>query len=678
MGNFKNFNSKKLSAVLLSTSLALFSGSSFAQQFVQTYGGNAYDSASEVITRPDGGFVFVGSTESFGAGASDLWVVKLGDDGNIVSEKAFGGPMYDRARAVQPTADGGYLVAGYSSSFGVGGKDFWLLKFDSSGNLVGNATLGGSADDVAEIIKPTADGGYLVVGYTRSFGEGGADIWVVKLDASGNILWQKTYGGEGGERASSVIEVSDGYVISGHTGSFHSNAGALWVLKLDFSGNVTWQKAYDGNNRDKFGIIKELSDGNFVLVGYTKSFGAGAGDIWVLKADSMGNVLWSKTYGGVADDMARDVLPTSDGGFIIAGQTESFGAGGLDAWALKLDSNGNIMWEKTYGGTANDVAKSIKETSDGGIILAGRSESYGAGNSDAWVLKLDSNGDMISGCAIIGTSAATVNDVSTLFNTIDTTAIAQNTTASRNIQNPSITNTTSTANSVCYTLTGMVIDPTLIQFGNIYRPNDSDDETINVYNYTGFPVLIKNVVLRGQDAVDFRILSENCTGVLPAGASCNIVVDFKPQFVGQLKAVVKVIWFDGMSNQFLYTKLRGTGRDLNEPDISTDSNPHIFTTSYGSCITDSVTITNSGGNTPVGLIIDDILLKGRDSANFSIQSETCTTAGQIPAGGSCTVNVRFCANGDPTNTVRKAVLKVRNNDCDDNPYKIKLKGIVTF
>ncbi len=674
----RNHKNKKLLAIFLSTSLALFSGNSFAQQFVQTYGGSAYDSANSIITEPDGKFIFVGSTESFGAGASDLWVVKVGENGNILSETALGGSMYDRARAIQPTSDGGYFVAGYTGSFGNGGKDFWLLKFDSSGNLVENVTLGGSADDVAEIIKSTSDGGYLVVGYTRSFGEGGADIWVVKLDSNRNILWQKTYGGEGGERASSVIEVSDGYIISGHTGSFNSNKGALWVIKLDFNGNITWQKAYDGDNRDKFGIIKELSDGNFVLVGYTKSFGAGEGDIWILKIDSMGNVLWSKTYGGVANDMASDVLPTSDGGFIIIGQTESFGTGGVDAWALKLDSNGNIMWEKTYGGTANDVVKSIKETVDGGFVLAGRSESYGTGGSDAWILKLDSNGNMIGGCAVIGTSAAIVNDVSALFNIIDTTATAQNTTAIFNIQNPSIINTSSTVTSVCYTMTGMVIDPTLIQFGSIYVSNDSDDETINVYNYTGIPVLIKNVVLRGQDAVDFRLLSENCTGVLPAGTSCNITVDFKPQNVGLLKAVVKVIWFDGISNQFLYTKLRGTGRDPQEPDISADTNPRIFNATYESCSVETITIINSGGNNPVGLIIDNIILKGRDAADFSILSENCITAGPIAAGGSCTIDVQFCPFGDPTVTVRKAVIKVRNNDCDENPYKIKLRGYVVY
>ncbi len=675
MRKFKNLRKKKLSAFVLSASL-LIVGNSVGQEFVQTYGSTNYESAAVIKLTSDGNYIMAGNTESFGGGLADVWLVKLDTDGNVVWQKAYGYSNYERARDVIQTPDGGYLIGGYTSSFGNGGKDFWLIKTDSDGNIVGQGTFGGSSDDVLEILKPTSDGGGIAVGYTRSFGNGGSDLWVGKVDAGGSLVWQKTYGAEGGERASSVIEVSDGYIISGHTGSFRTQKGGLWVLKLDFSGNVVWQKAYDGSNRDKFGIVRELSDGSYVLVGYTESFGAGAGDIWVLKFDSSYNLLWAKTYGGAANDRARSVEATTDGGVVIAGETESFGAGGSDAWVLKLDSNGNIEWEKTYGGTSNDYANSIKITPDNGYIIAGRTESFGAGGSDAWVLKLDSNGNIGGGCTYVGTSAAIVNDVTTLFNTINTSTVPQNTTATFQPSTAQQIDTTASSSQICYGISDVIIDPTLINFGDVYIPDDSNDETITVYNYTSFPVQIQNVAIRGVDGPNFRILSENCSySTLGAGDSCNIIVDFKPVNSGQLKAVVKVYYDDGTGIKKLYTKLRGTGRDAQEPDIASDMDTYHFIAPIGSCDVVTIPITNNGYSVPEGLIIDQIVLRGRDSADFNIISENCTTAGELDHGDICTINVKFCPNIGSSD-LRKAVIKIRNNDCNDNPYIIKLRGHV--
>jgi hypothetical protein len=217
-------------------------------------------------------------------------------------------------------------------------------------------TYGGASDDRANSIQPTSDGGYIVAGWTISFGAGGADVWVLKLDGSGNVTWQKTYGG----------------------------AGTDWATS-----------------------IQQTSDGGYIVAGVTGSFGAGSGDVWVLKLDGSGNVTWQKTYGGGSTDYAYSIQQTSDGGYIVAGLTDSFGAGSADVWVLKLDGSGNVTWQKTYGGGSTDYAYSIQQTSDGGYIVAGLTDSFGAGSYDFWVLKLDGSGE-IPGCGPMGTSAATV------------------------------------------------------------------------------------------------------------------------------------------------------------------------------------------------------------------------------------------------------------------------------
>jgi len=206
------------------------------------------------------------------------------------------------------------------------------------------------------------------------------------------------------------------------------------VLKLDSNGSVEWQKTYGGTSYDEANSIAETSDNGFIVAGGTMSFGAGGYDYWVLKLDSNGSVEWQKTYGGSSDDYAFSIQETSDNGFIVAGRTESFGAGSGDSWVLKLDPNGNVTWQKTYGGSDSDSANSIAETSDNGFIVAGSSYSFGAGGADSWVLKLDSNGN-IPDCDLIGETYVSANDSEatveeTTVTAVDTTIVAGSTSAS--------------------------------------------------------------------------------------------------------------------------------------------------------------------------------------------------------------------------------------------------------
>ena len=207
--------------------------------------------------------------------------------------------------------------------------------------------------------------------------------------------------------------------MAGETLSFGAGSYDAWVFKLDATGNIEWQKTYGGPRWDRAWSVQQTSDGGYIVAGFTQSFGAGGQDFWVLKLDASGNVEWQKTYGGPADDRALWVVEADDGGYAVVGTTASFGAGYSDIWLLKLDASGNVEWEKTYGGRLIDGAASVRQTSDGGYVVAGLSRSFGASQiggdlEDMWVLKLDPMGNLLGcGLQVLGApSSATVMDTS--------------------------------------------------------------------------------------------------------------------------------------------------------------------------------------------------------------------------------------------------------------------------
>jgi hypothetical protein len=309
--------------------------------------------------------------------------------------KTIGGSDDDGAFSIIQSSDGGYVVAGWTRSFGAGGYDIYVLKLDSWGNVQWTKTIGGSAEDYAFSIIQSSDGGYVVAGFTESFGAGGRDIYVVKLDSWGNVQWTKTIGGSSVDVALSIIQSSDGgYVVAGFTESFGAGGYDIYVLKLDSWGNVQWTKTIGGSDDDTAVSIIQSSDGGYAVAGWTYSFGAGGRDIYVVKLDSWGNVQWTKTIGGSDDDGAVSIIQSSDGGYAVAGRTYSFGAGDYDIYVVKLDSWGNVQWTKTIGGSDDDEAYSIIRSSDGGYAVAGWTSSFGAGWSDIYVVKLDSWGNV--------------------------------------------------------------------------------------------------------------------------------------------------------------------------------------------------------------------------------------------------------------------------------------------
>lgn len=361
--------------------------------FNKIYGGSENDWAYAVKQTSDGGYILAGSTHSYGAGIEDVWLVKTDMNGNMVWDKTFGGSNVDVVASVQQTSDGGYILAGWTVSFGTGG-DAWLLKTDGDGNEVWNHTFGKeNTPDLVMDVQQTRDGEYVLVGST-DLGGGIYDAWLIKTDEDGNKIWDYTFGENGNDQAKAVQQTSDGgYIIAGSFGSPVNGYEDFWLIKTDENGIMAWDTTFGGSSGDIAYAVQQTIDGGYIIAGSTVSFGAGHADFWLVKTDENGNMLWDRTYGGSDQDYAYGMRQTSDGGYIIAGYTFSFGAGHSDAWLIKTDVNGVALWDKTFGGSEWDYVYDIQQTSDGGYILVGSTGSFGAANDDVWLVKTDADGN---------------------------------------------------------------------------------------------------------------------------------------------------------------------------------------------------------------------------------------------------------------------------------------------
>ncbi len=359
----------------------------------KTFGTIKYEVSKSIVKTSDGGFAVAGYRRT-DSNLSDFWVLKLDALGNKTWEKTFGGSENDSANSIVQTSDGGFAVVGYTRSKGKAQSDVWVLKLSASGSTVWEKTFGGNKSDSAYSIVQTSDGGFAVTGYTTQTSS--IDSWVFKLDASGSMVWEKTFGGSLGDTSYSIVQTSDwGFALAGYTSDEVSRYQDCWVLKLNATGNTTWEKTFGkANVHDRFYSIVQTSDGGFALAGYKNGRGAAHEDFWVLKLDALGNKTWEKTFGGSKIDKANSIIQTSDGGFAVVGYTESKGLGEDDMWLLKLDASGDKTWEKTFGGSADDAGTSIVQMSDGSFAITGYTRSKGAGEYDFWVLKLDEHGEL--------------------------------------------------------------------------------------------------------------------------------------------------------------------------------------------------------------------------------------------------------------------------------------------
>lgn len=353
-------------------------------QWEKTYGSPYAGFGYFVQQTNDGGYIATGVLYIDGGTNAQVYLVKTDANGNTLWSQTYGNtPNLECGYCVQQTTDGGYIIAGCHGGYGL-----WLLKTDSNGNQQWSQIFNGPMLDSAYSVVQTTDGGYAIVGgYTYSTGP--PDAWVIKTDSNGNQQWERKVGGGSSEYGHCIRQTNDGgYIVAGYTDSFGAGQEDARLFKLDSSGNIVWIKNYGGNLDDRGNSVRQTSDGGFIMVGFTKSFGAGQADVYLIKTDSSGNLVWSQTYGGTSDDEGNSVRQTSDGGYIIGGTTQSYGAGGVDVYLIKTDAVGTKQWDDTYGGTGNDDGQCVQQTIDGGYIIAGtKFTSY----DEFWLIKLGYN-----------------------------------------------------------------------------------------------------------------------------------------------------------------------------------------------------------------------------------------------------------------------------------------------
>ncbi|HNS12870.1 MAG TPA: T9SS type A sorting domain-containing protein [Bacteroidia bacterium] len=418
-----------------------------AIQWQNSYGGTLGDGLSQgnaqhdqIEPTPDGGFIIGGYSYSNDGDVTghhgltstlDCWVVKLDSLGSIEWQRSYGGSEDENIQCIKPTSNGGYIFSANTNSidgdvtgFNGGIFDTWVVKLDSIGNIEWEQAVGGSSGDHGRSVCETYDGGFLLGTQTASNdsdvagNHGGSDIWLVKFDAFGMMQWQKCIGGTANDGAYTVRETDDhGFVLAGETsstdgdfiGNIGSPLGSAFILKTDSTGNVEWFNTFGGSSLDFGREVYPTADGGYILGASTASGdlpGAnGSLDYYLVKVDSVGNLVWHNCYGGTQGEFFKSARPTSDGGFVLIGSamsndsdlTNNYGSG--DVWILKLDAAGDIDWQRSYGGSENDDGTSIVQTSDGGFIVGAESHSndfdvsghHGAlSEPDFWVMKLGS------------------------------------------------------------------------------------------------------------------------------------------------------------------------------------------------------------------------------------------------------------------------------------------------
>jgi len=332
----------------------------------QTYGGEYDDECGSLIQTADGGFALAGSTVSFENESVDMWLVKTNANGDSLWSRTYGGRSTDICNSIIQTTDGGYVLAGQTSSFAEGRNDMWMVKVNADGDSLWSRTFGGMSSECCNSIIQTIDGGFALVGHTRSFGSGEGDMWMVKTDADGDLLWSRTFGGMYNERASSIIQTEEGeYILAGETESFSDRrtTGMMWMVKTNADGDSLWSRIFAGRTSGGCTSLIQTTDGGFALAGWWEW-------LWLLvKTDEEGNSLWSRRYGYNRWFLeCQSVIQTADGGYALAGDYHP------DMLLLKTNSEGDSLWSENYGrGREEEVngCQSAIQIEDGSFVLGG-------------------------------------------------------------------------------------------------------------------------------------------------------------------------------------------------------------------------------------------------------------------------------------------------------------------
>jgi hypothetical protein len=363
--------------------------------FQRTYGGPDDDRAYSVQQTFDGGYIVAGYTWSQGAGLSDFYAIKTDFRGNVMWSRVYGDSGHEEASSVQQTTDSGYVMTGLTDSPAQSPMNVYLVKTNAAGDTMWTRVFGDSEMNGGYSVQQTTDGGYVVAGHTTRRSPGARSAYLIRTDANGDPEWTRAYGDSGTTIAHSVRQTTDGgYVIAGYTDSHGAGRYDVCLIRTGSLGDTLWTRTYGGTRDDEGYSVEQTSDGGYIIAGYTDSYGAGFDDVYLIKTDPLGDSLWARTFGGDSNNCGYSVQQTTDGGYMIAGSTNSFGAGGADVYLVKTDSNGDTLWTRTFGGAADDSGYSVQQTTDGGYVIAGTTWSFGAGGSDVYLIKTDSLGNV--------------------------------------------------------------------------------------------------------------------------------------------------------------------------------------------------------------------------------------------------------------------------------------------
>jgi len=355
------------------------------QRWQRTYGGTSGAYGYSVQQTQDGGYIVVGYTCSYGY--SDVYLIKTDSNGDTLWTRTYGGAYGEEGHSVRQTQDSGYIVAGITWSFG-NYTQVYLLKTNAGGDTLWTRNYGGMYYNEGQSVWQTSDGGYLGVGGDVYFGDS-TQVYLIKTNALGDSLWTRTYGGTGDDWGYAVQQTSDsGCIVAGITNSF-GNGYQVYLIKTNAFGDTLWTRTYGGVNIDRGYSVQQTQDGGYIVAGYTGPYQNY--DVYLIKTNAFGDTLWTRTYGGTGNDEGYSVQQTSDGGYIVAGYTASYGNGGSDVYLIKTNASGDTLWTRTYGGASSDYGFSVRQTTDGGYIVAGWTFSFGNG-AQVYLIKTDSLG----------------------------------------------------------------------------------------------------------------------------------------------------------------------------------------------------------------------------------------------------------------------------------------------
>lgn len=344
--------------------------------WARIFNAGGWDECSDIVEKSDGGFVLAGFTLAGEELQEEFYLLETDNTGFHVNDLTIGGAGMDMASSIVMTETGDYLVGGWSSTVSAGEQDMYLAGVSGIGlNEQWHHTYGGASQERCISMIRNNQNEIIMAGYTSSFGEGSGDFWMVCVNQAGDSLWSRTYGSVENDECAAIIQTADGgYVLAGQTSSYGSGDWDFWLVRTDQSGLVLWAKSYGGAERERCYDVVETSDGGFLLAGETRSFGAGGNDAWIVRTNSYGDSLWSHTFGGTADDGFQSICLRSQNGAILGGYTDSFAEHNSDMWMVRVDGNGNRLWDRTFCGRSNlswDECSVVKATADGGFVLAG-------------------------------------------------------------------------------------------------------------------------------------------------------------------------------------------------------------------------------------------------------------------------------------------------------------------